>query len=93
MLKDEQPVFFFDTCSILDILNSIHLHGLSDSYANNMLELIKINGTSCWLVSCQNVNEEWIDNIDAVLSTMDKEIKKLDRSISSTISVLSLIHI
>ena len=25
LLKDEQPVFFFDTCSILDILNSIHL--------------------------------------------------------------------
>lgn len=42
LLKDEQPVFFFDTCSILDILNSIHLHGLSDSYANNMLELIKL---------------------------------------------------
>ncbi|MDT7085162.1 PIN domain-containing protein [Citrobacter europaeus] len=91
LLKDEQPVFFFDTCSILDILNSIHLYGLSESYASNMLELIKINGKSCWLVSCQNVNEEWIDNIDAVLSTMEKEIKKLDRSISSTINVTNLV--
>ncbi|MCX9044900.1 PIN domain-containing protein, partial [Citrobacter portucalensis] len=73
------------------ILNSIHLYGLSESYASNMLELIKINGKSCWLVSCQNVNEEWIDNIDAVLSTMEKEIKKLDRSISSTINVTNLV--
>lgn len=56
-----------------------------------MFELIKINGKSCWLVSCQNVNEEWIDNIDTVLSTMDKEIKKLDRSISSTINVTNLV--
>lgn len=91
LLKNEQPVFFFDTCSILDILNSIHLYGLSESYASNMLELIKINGKSCWLVSCQNVNEEWVDNIDAVLSTMEKEIKKLDRSISSTINVTNLV--
>ena len=49
---------------------------MSESYASNMLELIKTNGKSCWLVSSQNVNEEWIDNIDAVLSTMEKEMKK-----------------
>ncbi|EHE6926870.1 DUF4935 domain-containing protein [Vibrio cholerae] len=91
LMKDEHPVFFFDTCSILDILNSLHLQGLSDSYASNMLELMKINGSSCWLVSCQNVKEEWQDNIDFVLSTMDKEIKKLDRSVSSTINVANLV--
>ncbi|BDP36340.1 DUF4935 domain-containing protein [Vibrio parahaemolyticus] len=91
LLENEQPVLFFDTCSILDILNSLHLHGLPDSYASNMLELIKINEKSCWLISCQNVNEEWADNIEVVLSTMDKEIKKLDRSISSIINVTNLV--
>ncbi|OQK29292.1 PIN domain-containing protein [Vibrio parahaemolyticus] len=91
LLKDEHPVFFFDTCSILDILNSLHLQGLSDSYASNMLDLMKIDGASCWLVSCQNVQEEWQDNIEVVLSTMDKEIRKLDRSVSSTINVTNLV--
>ncbi|WP_407829343.1 PIN domain-containing protein [Shewanella algae] len=91
LMEREIPVLFFDTCSILDILNSIHLHGLSDSYAKDMLELIKSNENSCWLVSCENVNEEWNDNIGSVLSTMNKEIKRLERSISSTINMTNLV--
>lgn len=91
LLKKELPVLFFDTCSILDILNSLHLHNLSESYACSMLDLIKLNEKSCWLVSCQNVHEEWHDNIDGVLATMDREVNKIDRSICSAIAVSNLL--
>ncbi len=91
LLKKELPVLFFDTCSILDILNSLHLNNLSESYASNMLDLIKLNRTSCWLVSCQNVYEEWNDNINSVLATMDKEVKKVDRNICSAINITNLV--
>lgn len=33
IINNQLPVFFFDTCSILDVLNSLHLGGLSESYA------------------------------------------------------------
>ncbi|EPC6137650.1 PIN domain-containing protein [Vibrio cholerae] len=91
IINNQLPVFFFDTCSILDVLNSLHLNGLSESYAKNMISLIKSNGKTCWLVSCQNVNEEWSDNIETVLYTMNREIAKTDRNISSMFGVTNLV--
>lgn len=91
IIGNQLPVFFFDTCSILDVLNSLHLNGLSEFYVNNVIDLIKSNGKTCWLVSCQNVNEEWSDNIETVLYTMNKEIAKTDRNIRSMFGVTNLV--
>ena len=90
-LHRELPVVFFDSCSILDIVNSLHSNSLPENYALSAFELIKLHKTSIWLITSQNVCEEWKDNIDNVLSTMDKEILKVDRNISSMTSLSNLL--
>lgn len=91
ILKQENPVLFIDTCSILNIINSLHMDSLSEKYAISALELCKLHGTDLWLTTSQNVREEWSDNIDAVIATMEKEISKVDRNISSMLSVSNIV--
>ncbi len=91
ILQKELPIFFFDTCSILDIINSLHLHSLPEQYASSAFDLMKLHGDKVWLITCQNVCEEWGDNIGPVLSTMDKEISRTDRNISSMLTITNLV--
>ncbi|MFD1261637.1 PIN domain-containing protein [Entomomonas asaccharolytica] len=76
------PVLFFDTCSILNMLNSIHIDYLPEHYLEIILILLEQHQNDCWLVSCENVYEEWKDNINAVTETLNKEIKRVDRNVN-----------
>lgn len=87
ILANPSPVLFADTCSILNIINSLHMHSLPDKYAMSARDLIHLHERNVWLVTNQNVKEEWDDNIDAVIETMKKEVLKADRNISSMIAV------
>lgn len=89
IMQRESPVLFIDTCSILDIINSVHMNVFSENYAISALELISLHGNDVWLTTSQNVKEEWNDNIDAVISTMEREILKVDRNISSMLMVVN----
>lgn len=40
-----------------------------------------------WLTTSQTVYEEWVDNVDSVTDTMKYELTKLDRNMSTVISV------
>lgn len=91
IIQKELTVLFFDTCSILNILNSLHLKGLSESYVTNVIELMKLHDSNILLVTCQNVREEWNDNIDSVLTTMDKEIENTDRNMKIMMGVSNLV--
>lgn len=87
IIERESPVLFIDTCSILNIINSVHMNSLSEKYAILALELSRLHGANVWLTTSQNVKEEWIDNIDAVITTMEREVSKVDRNISSMLLV------
>ncbi|MBU2986812.1 DUF4935 domain-containing protein [Saccharophagus degradans] len=80
-------MLFIDTCSILDIINSLHMNSLSEKYAISALELSKLHGSDIWLTTSQNVREEWSDNIDSVIATMEREALKVDRNVSSMLTV------
>jgi len=85
------PVIFFDSCSILDIINSLYSNSLPENYALSAFELMKLHKNSILLITSQNVCEEWKDNIDNVLSIMDKEITRTDINICSMISLSNLL--
>lgn len=87
IMQKESPVLFIDTCSILDIINSLHMNSLSERYAISALELSKLHGNDIWLTTSQNVREEWNDNIDSVIATMEREVLKIDRNVSSMLTV------
>ncbi|MBO8092417.1 MAG: DUF4935 domain-containing protein [Prosthecochloris sp.] len=90
-MQKENPVLFIDTCSILDIINSLHMSSLSEKYAISALELSKLHGSDIWLTTSQNVREEWSDNIDSVIATMDREASKVDRNVSSMLQVSNIL--
>lgn len=91
IMENEIPVLFVDTCSILNIVNSLHINSLSENYAMSALELSKLHGQKIWLISSQNVKEEWKDNIDSVIGTMEREALKVDRNVSSMLRVSNLL--
>lgn len=87
IMQKECPVIFIDTCSMLDIINSLHMSSLSEKYAISALELSKLHGSDIWLTTSQNVMEEWNDNIDSVIAIMEREVLKIDRNVSSMLTV------
>lgn len=91
IMQKENPVLFIDTCSILDIINSLHMSSLSEKYAISALELNKLHGSNIWLTTSQNVREEWSDNIESVIATMDREASKVDRNVSSMLQVSNVL--
>lgn len=89
IVQKQCPVIFIDTCSILDIVNSLHMSSLPEKYAIFALELSKLHGNKVWLVASENVAEELTDNIDTVITTMEKELVKADRNISAILLVIN----
>ncbi len=81
VLIDPRPVIFLDTCTILDTINAIHLKGLSESYLENVSKLMCLfNENKIWLVTSQNVKEEFDDNFDAVALTAKQNVMQIVRS-------------
>ncbi len=74
ILTINQAVIFFDTCTLLNVVNSSHDKNLPSSYASNFIKLLD-GHTIC--ISSQTVYEEWFDNIDNVSKTMSKESHNL----------------
>ncbi|WP_127346410.1 PIN domain-containing protein [Pseudidiomarina mangrovi] len=91
LIKDK-PILFVDTCSILNLFNSIHQSELSESYVMAMNELILSHSKDLWLISYETIYEEWRDNIDNVEKTLKRELARLDRNISVAYNVSNKLH-
>lgn len=89
LATDNLPVVFVDTCCILDVVNSIHLKELPENYGILVNELLSINKTSINLITCDTVETEWNNNIKKVLSTLEQELIKTDRNISTSYNLLN----
>jgi hypothetical protein len=77
------PVFFLDTCAILDIVNAGHLETLQVQVivaANHLLRMA-VGPPGIWLVTTQMVQDEFQRNIGNTMETLDAQIKILDAKI------------
>lgn len=87
ILSHEKPVLFIDTCSILNVFNSLHQSNLSETYVLQARALMQHHEKDVWLTTSQTVYEEWVDNVDSVTDTMRYELTKLDRNMSTVFNV------
>ena len=88
ILGSPGPVIFFDSCSFLNIINSLHDRNIPDSYWQNVVELHELSERNAvWLISCESVYEEWCENVANVETTAKRQIESLDKSLQALLRI------
>ena len=78
ILGNPLPLVFIDTCSMLDIVNSLHQAPSQNNYISDMKILLNNCPQNVRYITCQTIFEEWNDNIEMVVATAEKEIRYFD---------------
>jgi hypothetical protein len=84
ILAAPSPVFFLDTCAILDVVNAGHLETLQAQIivsANHLLRMA-VGPPGIWLVTTIMVQEEFRRNIQNTVDTLEAQTKVLDVKIA-----------
>lgn len=80
ILNNPKPLVFLDTCTILDVINALHMDSLPDDYIELAVRLARLHqNNDLLLVTALNVKEEYDDNIDTVVKTAETKIKQIAR--------------
>lgn len=86
--KTDKDVVFFDTCSILNILNCITQ---DSNYVYQTIKLIEKLENVCDFVIPEMVYEEWGNNIEAVQQNLKSEILKCENTFNSILDSINLL--
>lgn len=82
ILKSPKPLIFLDTCTILNVINALHLMSIPEKYIEHANQLIGLQKKGLiWLTTSENVTEEYSDNIDQVSKTAEKSISDITRHV------------
>lgn len=84
ILKNPKPLVFIDTCTILDVIRVLHRDSIPDTYTEYALKIIdRCAQNDVWLITAENVPEEYANNIDTVVKEAQIAIKKTNSAIQS----------
>lgn len=92
IINQSCPLVFFDTCTILNVLNSVHDGTFPEDYPSHIEQLLSWQKESkISLVTCETVEQEWRANISKVSLTAKKAIDGLDRNTRATMNVVNAV--
>lgn len=90
ILAKPKPLFFLDTCVILDVVRALHRESLNKDYFDYVSKLLKLyQEDAVWLVTAEIVITEYMDNILTVVTETEQSIRKMERGLSPLYSVLN----
>ena len=92
IIKANTPVVFFDTCTVLDIVNALWLDKKGSIHIESAMKLLDLKkmGNVTFVIP-HMVKEEFEDNIDTVEKAAEKEILALDKKFKILFSSLALL--